>query len=100
LLIIDVVTSRQGNLHNELMELLGLEHVYQMAKQVSLYCVAYRPLSGSGGDCIETWPVTLNVGQVLPTMPLSLEAGYCVPVDLDAAYVEACNRRRLNEVVG
>jgi len=100
LLIIDVVTNRQGNLHNELMELLGLEQVCRMAEQVSLYCVAYRPLSGSGEDRIETWPFTLSVGQVLPTMPLSLEAEHCVPVDLEAAYLEACNRRRLDEVVG
>jgi hypothetical protein len=100
LIIVDVVTSRQWNLHNELIELLGLEAAYQMPSQQSLYAVAYRPLRVSDSDRIETWPCPLAVGQALPTMPLSLEAEYCVPVDFDAAYTDACHRRRVDEVVG
>jgi len=46
----------------------------------------------------ETWPVPLAVGQTLPTVPLSLEAELCVPLDLEAAYLDACQRRRLDEV--
>jgi hypothetical protein len=100
LIVVDVVTSRQANLHNELVELLGLEKTFRMPTEQALYTVAYRPLSGVGGDRIETWPLPLNVGQPLPVMPLSLAADHCVPVDLEAAYAEACNRRRVDEVVG
>jgi len=100
LIIVDVVTSRQGNLHNELIELLGLENVYQMPPQQGLYAVGYRPLRVSGIDRIETWPCALAVGHPLPTMPLSLEAEHCVPLDLEAAYADACQRRRVDEVLG
>jgi hypothetical protein len=36
----------------------------------------------------------------LSTVPLSLEAELCVPVDLDASYRDACQRRRVDEVLG
>jgi hypothetical protein len=98
LIVVDVVTSRQGNLHNELVELLGLEAGFRMAPEQSLYGVAYRPLLERGAGRIETWPVALAVGEPLPTLPLSLEADHCLAVDLEIAYLEACRRRRLDEV--
>jgi hypothetical protein len=100
LIILDVVTSRQGNLHNELIDLLDLEPAFRLPPSQALYGVAYRPLQVEGTGRIETWPAALAVGQPLPTLPLSLEAELCVPVDLEAAYAEACRRRRLEEVVG
>jgi hypothetical protein len=41
------------------------------------------------------WTATFAVGDPLPTMPLRLIADYFVPVDFEAAYTEACRRRRL-----
>jgi hypothetical protein len=98
LIVLDVVTSRQGNLHNELVELLGLGAELQMPADQGVYSVAYRPLVESGVGRVETWPHPLAVGDPLPTMPLSLEAEKCVPVALEVAYLEACRRRRLEEV--
>jgi hypothetical protein len=100
LIVVDVVTSRQGNLHNVLVDLLGLDAAFQMPTDHSLYSVAYRPIRDGGSERIETWPIALSVGQPLPTLPLSLEAEHCVAVDLEAAYTEACQRRRLDEVLG
>lgn len=99
LVIVDVVSSRQGNLHNELVDLLGLDPSLRMTADPSLYAVAYRPLRRDA-DVIETWPMSLSIGQVLPRVPLSLEAELCVPVDLEASYRDACQRRRLDEVTG
>jgi len=99
LIVVDVVTSRQANLHNELMELLDLDAQFRMPPEQSLYAVAYRPLQEGAGR-IETWPYALGVGQPLPTMPLSLAAEYCVAVNLEGAYLEACHRRRIDEVPG
>jgi hypothetical protein len=99
LIVVDVVTSRQGNLHNDLISLLGLDAAFQMPSEQSLYCVAYRPLRIEGSDTIHTWPAALAVGRPLPTMPLSLAADHCLAVDLEAGYVEACQRRRLDDVV-
>jgi Protein of unknown function (DUF4058) len=100
LIVVDVVTTRQGNLHNDLIDMLGLEAGLQMPSEQMLYCVAYRPLRVAGTGRIETWPNALVLGQPLPTVPLSLEAELCVPVDLETAYVEACHRRRVEEVLG
>lgn len=98
LIIVDVVTTRQANLHNELIELLTLDKSFEMPASQLLYSVGYRPLQAGNEGRIETWPMPLIIGQRLPTMPLSLEAEHCVAVDLESAYAEACNRRRLDEV--
>ena len=99
LVVLDVVTSRQGNLHNELADLLGLDAAFRMPAGQSLYAVAYRPLRAGDAEKVEAWPTVLAVGQPLPVAPLSLGAECCVPVDLEAAYREACRRRRVDEVV-
>ncbi len=98
LIVIDVVTSRKANLHNEMVDLLGLD-VGKMSDEASIYTVAYRPLQQQDADRVESWPVALTLGQPLPIMPLSLRADLCLPLDLEAAYVEACQRRRLGEVL-
>jgi hypothetical protein len=100
LVILDVVTSRQGNMHNELTALLGLDPSFRMPAETSLYAVSYRPLRREKADQIETWPMPLAVGRPLPTVPLSLAADWCVAVDLEGPYLEACRRRRLDEVTG
>jgi hypothetical protein len=98
LVTVDVVTSRAGNLHNDLAVLLGLDARLQMPAASSLYAVGYRPLVRDGREEIDTWPVTLAVGQPLPTLPLSLAADLCLPLDLEESYREACRRRRIDEV--
>jgi hypothetical protein len=40
------------------------------------------------------------VGETLPTLPLAVAADLCLPVDLEAAYTEACQRRRFEEALG
>ena len=59
LLIVDVVTERRANLHDELIQLLGQEDVYRFPGNSSLYSVTYRPLrTEQGGDQIEIRPVS------------------------------------------
>ncbi|HZT80260.1 MAG TPA: DUF4058 family protein [Gemmataceae bacterium] len=98
--VIDVVTTRQGNMHNELLSLAGLDASLAMARDAGTYAVAYRPLRRDGSEQVEAWPVPLAVGDTLPRVPLSLAADFCVPVDLEAAYAEACRRRRVEEALG
>ena len=99
LVIVDVVTSRHGNLHNELLHLLGLAAAGLWSDPAALYAVAYRPLRREGQDVIEAWPMNLAVGELLPCVPLSLAADFCVAVDLEAAYRDACSRRRFEDVL-
>ncbi len=100
LVIVDAVTSRQANLHNELVTLLALGPGFEMPAEQSLYAVAYRPLRRGADELVESWPMPLAVGRELPSVPLSLGAELCVPVDLEVSYRDACQRRRLDEAVG
>jgi hypothetical protein len=100
LIIVDVVTNRQGNLHNEVADLLGWAEDARMPADASIYTIGYRPLAVGDAGRIETWPVALGVGKALPTMPLSLAAEHCVAVDMEAAYLEASRRCRVDEALG
>jgi len=94
LMVVDVVTNRRANLHNELVRLLEKGDEFLLAPS-PLYATAYRPVRRPTSDQIEIWTATLAVGQALPVLPLALDKGVCVPLDLEATYVEACQRSRL-----
>lgn len=94
LITVDIVTSRQANLHNELIDLLQVGSQFLLTPD-SLFAVAYRPVRQPQADKIQVWPALLNVGQPLPLLPLALDKGICVPLDFEAAYTEACQRSRL-----
>lgn len=95
LIIIDIVTNRSANLHNEIVDLLGRGQPFLLDAAASLYAVAYRPSRQPSGDQIEIWPIPLAIGAGLPTLPLGLRNFGMVPVDLDDSYREACHRSRL-----
>jgi Protein of unknown function (DUF4058) len=95
LIIIDIVTSRRANLHNEIVALLPSARGSEMPAQAALYGVAYRPVLRQGHAEIEIWPATFSVGDPLPELPLRLTGDLFVPVDFEASYQEACRRRRL-----
>jgi hypothetical protein len=94
LVVVDTVTSRQGNLHNELVRLLNAGDSNLLAPD-PLYAVAYRPARREDSDRIQIWPATLVVGGSLPVMPLALDKGVFVPLDLEASYTDARERRRM-----
>jgi hypothetical protein len=94
LMIVDIVTNRQANLHNELVRLLEKSEEFLLPPG-PLYATAYRPARRSGDDQIDIWLTPLAVGQALPVMPLALDKGICVPLDLETTYTEARLRSRL-----
>ena len=96
LVVVDIVTERTANLHNELVRQMGLAEPYLLPEPTGLYAVAYRPLRQSqGGDQADLWPAPLALGQPLPVLPLGLRNAGCVPVDLETTYGEARVRSRL-----
>lgn len=95
LIVADVVTSRRANLHNELIEAMRQPAGFAMTDVESPYTTAYRPVSRRKRNEIDLWLVPLAVGVVLPVLPLALLGGIVVPVDLEAAYVDARQRARL-----
>jgi hypothetical protein len=89
LIVVDVVTERQFNLHNELVALLGQADVYRLPVEAFLYAVAYRPVYRNGSGQADLWPVPLAVAQPLPRLPLALRGNGAVLLDLEATYSEA-----------
>jgi hypothetical protein len=89
LVLVDVVTARRANLHDELITLLEQEAIYRFPVEAVLYTVAYRPVrTADQGDRIEIRPAPLAVGEALPKMPLALRGGPIVPVDLELSYMQ------------
>jgi hypothetical protein len=95
LVLVDVVTQRQANLHEELIRLLELPEALRFPSATMLYVVSYRPFRTAESDQVEFWPVPLELGQSLPTMPLTLRGGPTLPVELETTYTEACLSSRL-----
>jgi hypothetical protein len=95
LVIVDVITERAANLHDELMELLGQPAAARFPPETGLYAAAYRPARRDKHDQVDCWPETLALGQHLPVLPLALRGGPTVPLDLESSYQDACRQNRL-----
>ena len=93
--IVDVVTTRQFNLYNDLLDLLGLTSPVSAASPPPIYAVACRwQHSGEGGRW-RSWGYDLTVGSALPTLPVWLSDDFAVPLDLEATYEHACRDLRI-----
>jgi hypothetical protein len=95
LIVVDIVTNRLANLHNDVIAMLGQGGPFLLPDGTTTYAVAYRPSRKPTGDQIELWPNTLTLGRPLPVLPLGLRNAGVVPVDLETAYTEARRRSRL-----
>jgi hypothetical protein len=93
-IVIDVVTSRLANLHNEIMDLMEPGN-YRLPADTTLYATAYRPLRRAGREVIEIWHAPLHVGAPLPSLPLFIGAELSLRIDFEASYLETCQRLRL-----
>ena len=94
LVIVDVVTDRRANLHDELLARLQASGVAPW--EAALYAVSYRPVNRAGQASLDMWQTIVRaVGHSLPTLPLWLRGHLCVPVDLDATYHRTCREQRL-----
>ena len=94
LIVMNVVTDRTANLHNELVDLLEIGSRYQVA-DADVYAAAYRPIRQANSERTDVWISSLEVGKPLPLLPLALDKGICIPLDFEPPYMEACQRSRL-----
>ena len=97
LIVVDVVTTRHHDLHQQLLDLLELE-APQADEVDPLYAVAYRTQQQEATR-LSIWPCRLRVGSALPTLPLWLSPDLVVPVDLAASYRAACELLRIRPQV-
>jgi hypothetical protein len=95
LVVVDIVTSRQFNLHDEMARLLQDGESLLFPGGASLYAAAYRPLPRGEAGYAESWLIPLAVGQALPSVPMALAGGPTLAVDLESAYIETCKKLRI-----
>ena len=95
LIVIDIVTTRHANLHDDLVGLLGHADGFAFPAPTPLYATAYRPVHRQERNEIDLWREPLAVGQPLPTLPLAVRGLASLPVDLEATYTEARKRGRI-----
>lgn len=93
LIVVDVVTARQANLHGEL--LARLTEGKASSVKLNLYAVAYRAIKRNGQPSLDIWQEELAIGSILPTLPLWLRGEICLPVDLAATYERTCREQRI-----
>jgi Protein of unknown function (DUF4058) len=94
--IIDVVTARTANLHEELFDVLEVKTRRALWESpTGLYAVAYRAVTVREKPRVEAWPDTLTLGRPLPILPLWLSLDLCVPLRLEESYLATCRSLRI-----
>lgn len=95
--IVDVVTARAANLHDEIFRTLEAKTRHAAWKSpTGLYSVAYRPVTVRKSPRVEVWPEVLTLRKDLPVMPLWLALDLCVPVRLEESYLATCQSLRIS----
>jgi hypothetical protein len=92
--IVDVISARRANLHNEIATTLGADNL-ALPEEVSLYAATYRPIIRKKKMNVDVWVYPLQIGAAIPTMPLRVVSGLFIPVELEETYVAACRGRKL-----
>ncbi|HUR54529.1 MAG TPA: DUF4058 family protein [Gemmataceae bacterium] len=93
LVIVDPVTERHFNLHNELSQELTGTTGFELAGDATIYAASYRPNATEVPPGVDAWVHALTVGAALPVVPLFLRGHGLIPLDLEATYTET--RRRI-----
>jgi len=94
-ILIDIVTNRRANLHNDVLGVMDAPDTLNPEAGCQLYAVAYRPVRLDGRDEIDIGRSRLGLGGPLPELPLGLSGGLVIAVDFETTFEEVCRRTRL-----
>jgi uncharacterized protein DUF4058 len=89
--IVDLVTVRQFNLHDEVLSFLGHSEPMSGDPAPHTYATSCRFVKKGKKTMLEAWSHILAVGQPLPTLPLWLRSELVIPLDLEQSYEQACH---------
>jgi hypothetical protein len=87
LTVLDVVTTRPADLHEELLRRLAATSAVSHA---DLWAASYRPMKENGETELAIWHSSLSVGAALPALPFWLKNGPCLSLDLELSYDRTC----------
>ena len=93
-MIVDVVTNRRANLHQEL--LARVNSPDKSPLEADLYAVAYRLVERAEQPSLDIWQYPLQIGRPLPTLPLWLRGNVCLGLDLESTYLRTCHEQRIS----
>lgn len=93
-IVVDVVTTRTGDLHDQLLTILRCGH--EGGQTSSLYTAGYRMRPATPDHQLDVWYESLSVGGTLPVLPLWLDVSDAVPVDLASSYEATCRSLRID----
>jgi hypothetical protein len=89
LVVVDIVTNRHANLHNELMTRMGLGAPYLFPQPTPIYTASYQPVRTDGANGADVWPTVLEIGRPLPAVVLPLTGAGTIDLDLEGTYTTA-----------
>jgi hypothetical protein len=93
--LVDLVTTRAGNLYAELLEWVGERDPSLGGEPPAIYAVSCRWQRRGAGHWLEAWNKPMVVGQALPVLPLWLSEDRAIPLDLEASYEQTCHDLRI-----
>lgn len=93
LVVVDIVTCRRANLHQQLLNLLRID----TPQPIETPCAtSYFPARTSEETTsLQVWEEPLELARCLPTLPLCLRVGPTMIIDLDATYRKTCEELRI-----
>ena len=92
-MIVDVVTGRLSNLHNENISLMEAAERFFLPRETALYAVAYRPARRGENAEIDLWPATVGVGERFAHPAFGVELGSWNLGRSGSRDADACRRR-------
>jgi hypothetical protein len=96
LMILDAVTTRSADLHEELLRRLAATSAISHA---DLWAASYRPAKQNGETELAMWHHSLSVGSALPTLPFWLKNGPCLSLDFELSYARTCRELAITATV-
>ena len=94
--IIDVVTTRNFNLYEDLLEYLGKTDDALLPDAPGLYVATCRVRKAHPDSHFETWFYPLEIGEPIPALPLWLDDAMHVMLDLESSYERTCKTLRIS----
>src|SRR5262249_39908863 len=93
--VIDIVTDRRANLHNDLMRLLEQEGDAVIAAE-GPHAASYRPVRRGEQNLLDAWNHQLRIGDRLPVVLLPLRGKGVFELDLEETYTIAFQNEGLD----
>jgi hypothetical protein len=94
--VVDVVTSRAGNLHADILQILQIADDSSGLSAANLYATSYRTAITKDTGSLEYWGDPLVIGNSLPSLPLWVAPDLCLTLNLEETYMRACESSRID----